>query len=270
MGALLLMISMVTGSTLASTATGLQPIPALVNHYAEEHLTRGGILVGVDVRGETHWYSSRNLTANTYFEIGSVTKTLTGMLLAAEISAGRVTEETTVGELWPERSESTGAAELAIPAVPEDLSEVTVGQLATHTSGLPRVNLTPRRLVRAVLRQDDPYAGLTATDVYRDAASASLSEPETFQYSNLGYALLGVLLAADSAEPSSYTEQYLDAVHAGVLAPLGLPRFSITTNSEELPTAYTVNGRRAEYWTFDGYAAAGGVVASAADVLRWV
>jgi CubicO group peptidase (beta-lactamase class C family) len=261
------MLPMMVSGTPASAVTNLQHVSALVDQYAEDHLPRGEILVGVDISGDTRWYSSGDLRADSQFEIGSVTKTLTGMLLAAEIDSGRVTAGTTVGELWPAEGRAT---EREIPTVPNPLADVTLEQLATHTSGLPRLNLSPVRLVRTILRQDDPYAGLTSADVYRDAANASLGEPGEFQYSNLGYALLGALLVEGPSRSSSYTEAYLDRVHSGVLAPLGLPRFSGTSASDALPSAYTVNGRRTASWTFDGYIAAGGVIAPAADVLRYV
>jgi CubicO group peptidase (beta-lactamase class C family) len=265
-GAVLLIVATLVGATPASAIESAPEIAGLIERYAEEHLPRGEILVGVDVNGSSRWYSTGDLRPDTRFEIGSVTKTLTGMLLSANIASGRVTARTTVEELWP-----TGprAAEGEIPAVSGPLADVTLEQLATHTSGLPRLNLDPIRLLRTVVRQDDPYAGLSAADVFRDAASASLGESGTFQYSNLGYALLGALLVEDPLLSASYPEAYLDAVHTHVMAPLELPRVSGSSAAGALPTAYTVNGRRADPWTFEGYFAAGGVIAPAADVLRY-
>lgn len=76
--------------------------------------------------------------AATRFEIGSVTKALTGLLLADAVDRGEVSLDTQVGEVIEELRSAPAA-------------EVTLRELCTHTSGLPRLALTWAMLPRLLL-----------------------------------------------------------------------------------------------------------------------
>lgn len=258
--------SAVAGSETAAASDGLT---GLVTEYANTHIPRGDLVVGVHDQDSVRWYTSGSLTPDTTFEIGSITKALTGMLLAEQIASGRVEPTTTVRELWPAGPQ---AAASGIPELPEHLARITLTQLATHTSGLPRLNLASWRFIRTFLHLDNPYAHLTTADMYRDAASASIEQPGSFRYSNLGFALLGRLLvevaAPQTPSTAGFAAEYSDTVNEQVLSPLSLPEF-MQGVATRLPDSYTANGRRATYWEFDGYAAAGGLTSTAADVLQF-
>ena len=60
------------------------------------------------------------------YQIGSVTKVFTALLLALEVVEGRLSMETRVGELLPALDE-------------RPVGRVSLGALVTHTSGLPRL-----------------------------------------------------------------------------------------------------------------------------------
>jgi len=60
------------------------------------------------------------------YQIGSVTKVFTALLLALEVVDGRLTLETRAGELLPALDE-------------RPVGRVSLGALVTHTSGLPRL-----------------------------------------------------------------------------------------------------------------------------------
>lgn len=72
------------------------------------------------------------------FEIGSVTKGLVGMLLAEAISRREASLDTTLGDLL---TETTGS----------QVGAVTLRELATHTSGLPRLPHSPAMVIRVLL-----------------------------------------------------------------------------------------------------------------------
>src|ERR1700685_2038193 len=78
------------------------------------------------------------------FEAGSITKTVTGLLLALGIEAGEVSASDRLDRYLPR----TGQA-----------GHATLAQLATHTSGLPRI--PAQVIVRALVRPRDPYRGIT-------------------------------------------------------------------------------------------------------------
>ena len=102
--------------------------------------------------------------ADTRFELGSVTKGVTGMLVAEAVDRGELTLDSTVADLAPELAGS--------PVGP-----VTVRELCTHTSGLPRMPRTPGMVARAVASGwfgTDPYGGITAATVLAQAGRQRL------------------------------------------------------------------------------------------------
>jgi CubicO group peptidase (beta-lactamase class C family) len=93
---------------------------------------------------------------------------------------------------------------------------VTLADLATHTSGLPR--LPPGLWWSALGHLRDPYAGYSEARLIR-AARRSLrasSRPNAYAYSNYGYGLLGYLLGQAAGSP------YQALVTERICAPLGL------------------------------------------------
>lgn len=193
----------------------------------------------------------------TEFEIGSLTKTFTGALLAEAVQRGEVTVATTVAEVLGE--EAAGS----------EVAEVTFAELATHTSGLPRVALSSMgSSVLATFLRKDPYAGRDAQQVIADALGSTLLERGTYSYSNLGAALQGQLLAraAGTDYATLLTERILD--------PLGLAATYAPITPDELRDSATrghgANGLPQAAWTLDGSAPAGGIRSTAADLAAYV
>ena len=181
----------------------------------------------------------------TIFEIGSLTKVFTALLLADMAERGQV--------------------RLSDPAaryLPGGAGPVTLADLATHTAGLPR--LPPGLAWSALTRRRDPYAGYPEARLVR-AAHRSLrasSRPNAYAYSNYGYGLLGYLLgqAAGSSYQALVTERICD--------PLGL-----ADTTFDVPQAYRgrlaqghARGRAVPGWHMGALAAAGGLHSTAADL----
>ena len=127
---------------------------------------------------------------NTRFEIGSVTKGLTGMLVAAALARGELSLDTPIAEVLPEY----GATEFGT---------VTVRELCSHTSGLPRLGGGVPFLARAVpfaLLGLDPYRNLSARRLLAQASRAPVGRRGAYRYSNLGAAVVGQLLAGGGSE----------------------------------------------------------------------
>ncbi len=194
-------------------------------------------------------------TNSTEYEIGSVTKTMTGSLLAEAIDRGEVEADTTLGEI------------LDLGATP--VASVTLAELATHSSGLPRLATSPAEILSmivSVFRASDPY-GSSINELLADARDAQLGEKE-FLYSNFGFALLGQALAsaADTDYPSLLSER--------VFAPLGMTDSFAPTSPDDLapdaPTGYTSSGRRSDPWTLGADAPAGSVRSTLADMVKYV
>ncbi len=114
------------------------------------------------------------------FEIGSITKTMTGAVLASLADDGIVGIGDEIGR-WLDAGRN---------------ADITLRQLATHTSGLPR--LSPSH----VLGAPDPYEFLTAA-VAEEELRRTPPRPREAEhdYSNFGFQLLGVVLERADGAP---------------------------------------------------------------------
>jgi D-alanyl-D-alanine-carboxypeptidase/D-alanyl-D-alanine-endopeptidase len=181
----------------------------------------------------------------TIFEIGSLTKVFTALLLADMAERGQV--------------------RLSDPAaryLPGGTGPVTLTDLATHTSGLPR--LPPGLRWSALRRPRDPYAGYSEARLVR-AARRSLrasSRPNAYAYSNYGYGLLGYLLG--QAAGSSYQA----LVAERICGPLGLAdtAFDVPHAVRGRLAQGHAGGRAVPGWHMGALAAAGGLRSTAADL----
>lgn len=231
--------------------------PDLSSRLAAAAGHQGGDVAGavIDVGADTEVrYGFVGMgSSDRVFEIGSVTKALTGMLLADAINRGDIELRTTVSALVPE---AAGTA----------LGKVTLAQLSTHTSGLPRLadgTATLWRALRFASLGLDPYRGLGPDRVFHDAMRQRLGQPGRRLYSNLGGALCGQLITR--AARSGDFARLLDE---RVLAPIGLTGTFVSTAAQTAPAGHSSGGMRRQPWIMDGYAPAGGVASTVADLSR--
>ncbi|MBD5635158.1 MAG: beta-lactamase family protein [Candidatus Eremiobacteraeota bacterium] len=193
-------------------------------------------------------------TSASLFQIGSITKVVTATLYSLAVREGKVKADATLGSLWPRKIASAAVGSL------------TLKELATHTSGLPRL---PRNLDT---RRNDCYSDYSVDDMIAFLNSVSAGEivdgRGAFQYSNLGYALLGQSVAA--ALDSTFAEAVVDRV----LVPLGMSCSIVAVRRTTVPSAlmpgFTADGQPADAWTFDAFAPAGAIESTCADVAKFV
>jgi CubicO group peptidase (beta-lactamase class C family) len=196
---------------------------------------------------------------DTLFEIGSLTKVFTAILLAKLSLDGRIDLDAPIAELLPEFA---GA-----PA------SVTPRSLSTHTSGLPRLpfRLTDRRAWCFYFEESrlNPYPRFTNDDLirwtraYRPSGEAGAGR---FAYSNLGVGILGYLLGRLGGE------SYEDASRRNIFDALGLADTRVTLTDEQnarFAPPRRRNGEPAPLWNFEGLAGAGALRSSARDLLRF-
>lgn len=181
------------------------------------------------------------------FQIGSITKVFTALALARAVVEGRLTLETPVGSLLRE------LARLPVGAV-------TLGALATHTSGLPR--LPPELRSPRALMIRDPYAEIDHRSLMRSLSRTKLKPGGKPAYSNLGFGLLGHALAA--REGVSYGE----LVVTRVTGDLGMMDTTCTPRVE-VPGARRRGRPYPGVWHFDALAGAGALWSNVADLQRF-
>jgi len=190
-------------------------------------------------------YASVGADEHTPYEAGSVTKALTGLVVADAVARDELDLVTPAGKLLP-----LGDGEAA---------QVTLRQLVTHSSGLPPLDRSTRlRGIPATLLGLDPYRSVDTDELLTAASSTATGEP-AYAYSNLGAALAGQ--AAARAAGTSYAE----LLQTRLIEPLGLRETRLQTTAS-VPSGRSQHGRRMQPWVFDGYAPAGGVVTTSADL----
>jgi CubicO group peptidase (beta-lactamase class C family) len=159
------------------------------------------------------------IDARTRFRIGSITKMFTAAAALQLAEAGRLDLDAPAFTILPE------LARLVHPT--RDARPLTVRDVLTHTAGLPRnPDLPPLAVDSATTRAEL----MTAID------GLSLVRPPgvTSEYSNLGFSLLGHIVAAVSKVP------YRDAIRSELLEPLGMR--STVWNPSDIPTAHLALG----------------------------
>jgi len=192
------------------------------------------------------------ISENTVFEIGSVTKVFTSLLLADMASKGQVQLDDPI--------------EMYLPGVkiPElDGKKITLKHLATHTSGIPRMpdNFAPQD-------PSNPYKDYTIERLYEYLGSCTLTRPpgESFEYSNIGMGLLGSILSTRSEK--SYEEMVQDAI----ASKLNMPSTSIVI-SDEMASNFATGHHLAQtvsYWDIPGLAGAGALRSNVKDMAHFL
>lgn len=192
--------------------------------------------------------------ADTVFQIGSITKTFTGTLLADAVLNGKLKLEDSVQSRLPE-----GVSIMQVGETP-----MTIENVATHRSGIPRLNSDFSPVDAA-----DPYADIDDAKLWKTISSLKLTRAPgaSFEYSNLGFGMLGRLVArADGG-------RYQDLVAAKILQPLGM-----TSSSADLPAPlkargaqpYDVAGKPVKYWTFNAVPGMGAINSTAKDMTAYL
>jgi CubicO group peptidase (beta-lactamase class C family) len=199
-----------------------QPVPLLSSDEIREILVKRidqqkqavGIVVGViepDGRrviayGNLATGDARTPDGDTIFEIGSVTKIFTSLLLADMVIRKEVALDDPAAKYLPENVR-----------MPErNGKSITLLDLSTHSSGLPPLpcNLKPD----ADYSMEDLYQFLSGYTLPRDPGSE-------YEYSNLGAGLLGHLLACRAGT------NYESLIRSRITRPLGMPDTGITLSS---------------------------------------
>lgn len=185
----------------------------------------------------------------TRYEIGSVTKVFTGLLLADAVARGVVALDDPVQGLLPD-----GATMPQFEDQP-----VRLWHLATHTSGLPRLPDMKGGDAK------DPYAHFDDAHLFAvlPAARIRRAPGEKYVYSNLGVGLLGRALAHKQAAVS-----YDALLRERVLGPLGLRATGCELPADAPPR--TLDGDDDHPWRLASLAGAGGLRSTVDDLLAFL
>jgi CubicO group peptidase (beta-lactamase class C family) len=245
----------------ALAPVGAESMQAVLDRDLEQELRSGvlapqtssGVAIGVLRNGVRRVFAYGTARPDSIFEIGSVTKTFTGLLLAQMIEQGKVQLDVPVRELLP-------AGTVAKPQG----REITLLDLVTHHSGLPRMpdNVHPAD-------PNNPHADYHVTDLYAFIGKRGVERPVSvgFSYSNLGVGLLGQALANRAGKP------YASLLEELISAPLGLKDTVISLTPQQQARfiqGHTADHRDAHAWDVDALAGTGAIRSTADDLLTYL
>lgn len=185
------------------------------------------------------------------FEIGSITKVFTALLLAEAVNEHRAALTDPIAKFLPSDLKLAPAT-----------AAITLEQLATHTSGLPSLptNFQPADPL-------DPYADYSLEKLYDFLRTWQPEHPapQPADYSNLGFGLLGHLLERIYAQP------YAKLIHDRITSPLGLSDTVIALDPGQTARfALPYSGSEAvKPWRLDALAGAGALRSTAADLAKF-
>jgi D-alanyl-D-alanine-carboxypeptidase/D-alanyl-D-alanine-endopeptidase len=226
--------------------------PLLKNSLLSKR-TGGGLVIGVLDHGQRRIFTYGTAHPDSIFEIGSITKTFTGLILAQMVAQKEVTLSEPVIELLPKEF-----------GKPSPNPQISLLDLATQYSSLPRDadNFDPKNT-------SNPYADYDSRKLSEYVVQRGLTKPEgtTFQYSNVGFGLLGYALSSRSGIP------YEKLLQNQVTSPLQLHDTVITLSPEQrkrLIQGYDASFNRADAWDFDALAGAGAIKSTASDMLTYL
>lgn len=237
-------------------------IAAILQRRIDQEQQSVGIVVGIiDEQGSRiiHYGNQAQTNAcpvdgNTIFEIGSITKVFTAAALMQLAEQGELQLDDPISKFLPE----------SVQPPTYNGQAISLWNLATHTSGLPRLpdNLTPAD-------ESNPYADYTVAQLYAFLSNYQLSREigSQYDYSNLGAGLLGHLLSRKAGIDyetliQTYIAQPLHMSDLGVhLSPAQQARFA---------TGHNTLGQPVPYWDIPTLAGAGALRSTANDLLKFL
>ncbi len=165
----------------------LNEVLGLATPFIERDYIKGMVIAAVTSDGISYkaFGNLENIddAPNTVLEIGSISKVFTSLAFASMINDGIVTADTPLSMCLPKDKSFA------------NVEDITLGMLASHTSGLPRLQEDIK-----TANMDDPYNDVTLDKLWQSLATTERTPDETgslhgqFEYSNFGGAILGQAL----------------------------------------------------------------------------
>ncbi|MBC7850853.1 MAG: serine hydrolase [Chitinophagaceae bacterium] len=257
-----LIISLLTIATYTSSGQiSIDSIKAIIKHEVAAKRAKGIIVGIVDSLGRRQIVaegvvsdSDRRLPdSNTLFEIGSITKVFTSLLLADMSLKHQLTIDDPISKYLPK----------TVRAPIRNGKEISLLSLSTHRSGMPRFphNVDPRN-------PDHPYADYTVDRLYE---YVSTFEPpfdidSRWQYSNIAYGLLGTILEKVAQK------NYEDLVVERICRPLNMSNTFISLTASEMSNVaigHAETGTPTAFTDLGAIEAGGALRSNVADLLTF-
>ena len=238
-----------------------EDLTELIRSRVEEDRAVGIVLGVIEADGSTRIVSyghagpnARALGDKSVFEIGSITKVFTGILLADMVARGEVSLSDPVSDYLPD----------GVTMPTRGGREITLLDLSTQHSALPRLpdNMSPADAT-------NPYADYTIEQMYAFLSGHELRRDigSQYEYSNLGVGLLGHVLARVGGG------SYEDVVRERILEPLGMSMTGIKLEGDIrawMTEGHNQQGSVVPLWDLPTLAGAGALRSNVEDMLTFL
>ena len=241
------------------------PLDLFIDSVARTYIQKGNtqsLAIGVIHKnqvntffyGETEKDNNTLPTATTLYELGSITKTFTATLLADLVEKNVISLDDSIAQFLPDSVKSN-------PSV----QKITFKSLANHTSGLPRMASNWNTGLK--FEESDPYAHYDQKELFSFLKNfkADKAVGEEYEYSNIGYGLLGELISIITKKP------YAKNIEEIITSPLNMTntveRFDLKEGQHL--KVYNAKGEAVPVWKFISLSAAGSLKSTIQDMLLY-
>ncbi len=237
-------------------------IQTTLQDYVDKYKKSVGVIIGLvsptgtEIIPYGYLDASRTkpVQADTLFEIGSVSKIFTALLLADMVANGEVALDDPIGHFLPS----------TVKTPMFEGQPITLFHLATYTSGLPRNDNSHNPADRT-----NPYGDYSVEQLYDFLGSYALPHlpGAAAAYSNVGFGLLGHLLGLKTGQT------FDQLIEQRIGRPLNMPDTTTTTSIEQngrLAQPHNITCEPVPLWTLPTLAGAGALRSTMADMLQFI
>jgi len=255
----LILITVLITTTVSFGQNPLKKVDLILDSIHEKHpeiaISVGLIHTGKEYHrslGNLNRESSLNVDKNSIFEITSITKAITGNLIAQAVHDGKINLNDYIEKHLPD--------DFSIKD--EIKNKITIADLVSHQSGLPDINF-PELIAK---NPQQPVSSVTLKTISSLINNCSeLTDYGIYRYSTVGFILLGQILE------HVYQENYETILNKEIIEPLQLQRtFTDNFNVENITTGYNPEGGKQELFLWNVTAPAGLIKSSSSDILSYL
>ena len=247
----------------SSENTNMKALPAEVVETIEKRIEEGvtpSIAIAIIDSSSIQYFSfgrtaedGKKVDENTIYEIGSISKVFTAIILAQQVQKSELKLEDEINSFLPN--------DIKVPVMGD--MDITFGNLTDHTSGLPRMpdNFNPAN-------PNNPFADYSVGQMYEFISNYQpvRTVGSEYEYSNIAQGLLGHLLAL--CNNSTYEELMIQSL----ANPLDMndTRIKFTQRMKENLALGHSRGEVVENWDIPALPGAGAIRSSTSDMAKFI
>jgi len=204
--------------------------------------------------GSTQFETGKPVNENSVYEIGSISKVFTCIVFADEVLKGRMKLNEPISKYLP--------SSLNLPTRNDKV--ITLKDLATHTSALPRM---PSNFEPADIK--NPFADYSVELLYEFLSDYVLPRDigSQYEYSNLGMGLLGHILELHTGKT------YEELIKERITKPLGMLDTGIALTpimQNNLALGHDGELKLTNNWDIPTLAGAGALRSTTSDIMKFI